>query len=45
MTLTQGTYLTNQIMSAAGVRGLQLAEAGLTSSAEGRRVAIEAFAS
>ena len=28
---------------AAGVRGLQLAEAGLTSSAEGRRVAIERF--
>jgi predicted dehydrogenase len=30
---------------AAGVRGLQLADAGLTSSAEGRRVAIEWFAS
>ena len=28
---------------AAGVRGLQLAEAGLTSSAEGRRVAIDRF--
>jgi predicted dehydrogenase len=30
---------------AAGVRGLQLADAGLTSSAEGRRVAIDWFAS
>ena len=30
---------------AAGVRGLQLVEAGLTSSAEGRRVAIEKFTS
>jgi predicted dehydrogenase len=29
----------------AGVRGLQLADAGLTSSAEGRRVAIDWFAS
>jgi predicted dehydrogenase len=28
---------------AAGVRGLQLAEAGLTSSSEGRRVPIERF--
>jgi predicted dehydrogenase len=30
---------------AAGVRGLQLADAGLTSSAEGRRIAIDWFAS
>jgi predicted dehydrogenase len=30
---------------AAGVRGLQVVEAGLTSSAEGRRVAMEEFAS
>ena len=30
---------------AAGVRGLQLAEAGLTSSAEGRRVAVDWFES
>ena len=30
---------------AAGVRGLQLADAGLTSSAQGRRIPIEAFGS
>jgi predicted dehydrogenase len=30
---------------AAGVRGLQVVEAGLTSSAEGRRVALEELAS
>jgi predicted dehydrogenase len=30
---------------AAGVRGLQLADAGLQSSAQGRRVPIEAFES
>jgi predicted dehydrogenase len=30
---------------AAGVRGLQLVDAGLTASAEGRRVVIDRFAS